>query len=308
MKVSLFLFFFLLTLFLYSCQKNPVDNVPPVVKTDGHITDSIKSTNDSIHLTGSATDADGQVIAYLWSLVSGPNLPVILSTGIAQTNLTGLVAGTYIFQLTATDNEGLTGVAFDTVTLTMEQPVMIALRNASNTNNEMIIAGNTTDDYSDGGGIELVAQNWTQYGLVDLTKGAFKFDLSAIPAATVIKSASLTLYSNPTPHNGNLTDANYGPHNAIFIERITTSWSNTTTTWQNQPATDETDHISIPQSNIAREDLVDVDVTSLVQKMISGTNYGFEIRMQSSDMYNCRIFCSSRYADSTKHPVLKVTY
>lgn len=314
MKRLLFPILLLFISFVYSCKKdNDQPKHPPVVTTEKSITDSIRSSEigngaDTIKLSGSATDKDGKVVAYLWSLISGPNTPQIATPGSQETFVTFLTPGTYVFQLMATDNDGFTGTATDTVRIILKQPTIVVLKNPSTTANEMLIAGNSTDNYSDGGSPEIDAYNWTQYGLIDLGKGAFKFDLSAIPTSVVIKSAKLTLYSNPTPQNGNHVDANYGPNNAMFIERITSPWNNLTTTWQTQPSTDTNDHISIPQSNQSREDLIDVDVTSLVQKMISGVNYGFEIRLQGTDMYNSRIFCGSRYSDATKHPLLTVTY
>lgn len=50
-----------------------------------------------------------------WVRTSGPNTPTIVSPTSISTNITGLIAGTYIFTMTATDTSGLTGSASDTV-------------------------------------------------------------------------------------------------------------------------------------------------------------------------------------------------
>jgi hypothetical protein len=63
-----------------------------------------------------ATDPDGTIASYSWTKVSGPSFS--WSGGISNTlhpTATGLSAGTYIFQMTATDNLGAT--ASDDVTL-----------------------------------------------------------------------------------------------------------------------------------------------------------------------------------------------
>lgn len=60
-------------------------------------------------LSGSATDSDGTVTSYSWTRISGPTTYTIGSPNAASTNLTDLVQGTYVFRLTVTDNNGLTG-------------------------------------------------------------------------------------------------------------------------------------------------------------------------------------------------------
>lgn len=67
-------------------------------------------------LSGSGTDTDGSVISYNWSQMSGPTATIGTATS-ASTATTFTSAGTYIFQLTVTDNLGAIGT--DTVTITI---------------------------------------------------------------------------------------------------------------------------------------------------------------------------------------------
>ncbi len=69
----------------------------------------------SVTLSGNASD-DGTISTYQWSKDSG-GAASITSPSAAATMITGLVEGTYVFRLTATDDEGATG--FDTVTVTV---------------------------------------------------------------------------------------------------------------------------------------------------------------------------------------------
>ncbi len=60
----------------------------------------------ALTLSGSGTDTDGTIAAYAWTRLSGPNTPTIVSASSATTTVTGLIPGTYNFQLTVTDNLG----------------------------------------------------------------------------------------------------------------------------------------------------------------------------------------------------------
>ncbi|TKK68923.1 DNRLRE domain-containing protein [Ilyomonas limi] len=302
-----FVFSFLMLLgilTLLSCQKYENNNVPIA---DAGTPVTIQLPEDSTILQGSGSDKDGSIVGYSWSELSGPNAALILTDGAATTTVKRLSTGTYVFQLMVVDNEGATGI--DTVSVNVLPPKIkiVTLLNSTKSGNEMYLSGNDFDNYSDPTSPELDAFAWTRNGLPDYGRSLFKFDLSQLPANATITAAKLTLYSNPAPLNGNLIDANSGSSNAMFIQRVVSNWS-TSTSWQTQPATDSNDEILIPQTNTSMLDLTDIDVTDMVQKMKTSGNYGFMIRLQNEIMYNSRIFCSSKYTDVSKHPKLEITY
>ena len=68
-------------------------------------------------LVGSGADTDGTIVSYSWAKLSGPAGVVISSPAASTTGLTGLVQGTYQFELTVTDNAG--AVARDQVNVTV---------------------------------------------------------------------------------------------------------------------------------------------------------------------------------------------
>ena len=70
--------------------------------------------------TGSTTSSTSTTIikSYQWSQVSGPNNATFANAKAAQTAVSGLIAGTYVFQLTVTDSQGQTGS--DQVTVTVK--------------------------------------------------------------------------------------------------------------------------------------------------------------------------------------------
>jgi endonuclease/exonuclease/phosphatase family metal-dependent hydrolase len=94
-------------------------NVVPVVNAGPD--QNLSSGNTSATLSATASDPDGGAVTVAWTRTSGPNTPTIVSPTSLSTNITGLIAGTYIFRCTATDNEGST--AFDEVQVSIASPV-----------------------------------------------------------------------------------------------------------------------------------------------------------------------------------------
>jgi peptidoglycan hydrolase-like protein with peptidoglycan-binding domain len=85
---------------------------------------TITLPTDSVTLDGSGSsnpDGIGTIASYVWSFVSGPS--TIDPADTVSPSVTGLVAGTYVFQLIVTDNEGAPSPA-DTVSIVVN-PVVI---------------------------------------------------------------------------------------------------------------------------------------------------------------------------------------
>jgi hypothetical protein len=93
----------------------PAPNIAPVVNAGNDTT--VLSPVNSIVLNGSANDIDGKIIGYLWTQLSGPSQSNILTNNTASTTVSNLIAGTYEFELKATDNDGAEGR--DTVKVTI---------------------------------------------------------------------------------------------------------------------------------------------------------------------------------------------
>lgn len=76
---------------------------------------------DSAQLNGStSSDADGSIVSYLWSKISGPVAYSISNASAISPILTGLAAGVYNVELRVTDNYGAIGR--DTVKVTVNTP------------------------------------------------------------------------------------------------------------------------------------------------------------------------------------------
>jgi predicted esterase len=154
-------------------------NPPPVVNAGADKT--ITLPTNSVTLAGSATDANGSVSSYAWTRISGPTQFTFSNAGTANTSVSNLVAGTYVFRLTATDNQSAS--AYDEVTVTVNAaantpPVANAGADKSITlpTNSLALTGSGTDA---NGSISTYA--WTK------TSGPaqFTFSNAAIASPTV---------------------------------------------------------------------------------------------------------------------------
>jgi hypothetical protein len=80
--------------------------------------DSSVSVGKTATVSGVGFDTDGQIVGYYWKKISGPRYGKISWSNRQTTTLTNLVAGTYTYRLTVTDNNG--GTNYDDVILTVK--------------------------------------------------------------------------------------------------------------------------------------------------------------------------------------------
>lgn len=101
-------------------------NVPPVAAAGNDVVLTPPANN--VTLDGSSSlDTDGSIAGYAWSKISGPAQGTVSQGNTARPAISGLVAGSYVFELKVTDNNGLTGT--DRVTVSVlsapnQQPVL----------------------------------------------------------------------------------------------------------------------------------------------------------------------------------------
>ena len=86
---------------------NAASNQPPVANAGSDRT--ITLPTNSLTIIGSGNDADGTVVGYQWTKISGPSSYNIVSPTSAITVFNGLVQGVYQFELRVTDNNGARG-------------------------------------------------------------------------------------------------------------------------------------------------------------------------------------------------------
>ncbi len=95
----------------------PASQQVPTVNAGAAQTITLPTSTVNLSATATAYNGDN-LVSGLWSMVSGPNTPVFSTpTNSYTTAVSGLVAGTYVFQLLAKDNNGLTGTGQVKVTV-----------------------------------------------------------------------------------------------------------------------------------------------------------------------------------------------
>lgn len=141
-------------------------NVAPVANAGTNQVITLPTNTTSLNGSGSR-DQDGSITTYNWSQVSGPASANLHTSNAANTNVSGMVAGTYSFRLTVTDNAGATNSANVSVTVNQatapsnQPPVAVAGSNQS-----LTLPTNTTMLYGSGsydpGGGSITNYVWTQ--------------------------------------------------------------------------------------------------------------------------------------------------
>ncbi len=94
---------------------NAAANLPPTANAGSD--KNITLPTNSIKLDGSGSDADGKIVAYQWTKISGPATFTIISANSASTDINNLVQGIYQFQLTVKDDKGDVGTSTVQVTV-----------------------------------------------------------------------------------------------------------------------------------------------------------------------------------------------
>jgi hypothetical protein len=135
-------------------------NTPPVAAQWG----PIGTSNNSVELyDNGSSDADGTIVAYAWTRISGPNTPTITNANTNHATLSGLINGTYSYRETVTDNGGLTAVHDNTITVSGLSGGSNTAPTANAGSNQTIgistatVSGSGTD--SDG---TIVAYSWSK--------------------------------------------------------------------------------------------------------------------------------------------------
>ncbi|HTB52256.1 MAG TPA: DNRLRE domain-containing protein [Ferruginibacter sp.] len=314
----------LLTTIFASCGKHC--DMPAPVKVDAGSDQTIILPVDSVTLTGTVISGSTPNTTYLWSVISGPSLPTFSSDISAVTYAKNLVEGTYVLQFQATNNAGTTG--FDTTTVTVEPHHTIILQPGAATGQDAEVA--YVPGYADGNGLYgtgsvLMITDWTYYanGAGEGWTNAFiKFTgLNNLPVGWVIKTAKLTLYGLDSATYANVgfpqgdsyySGSPYPLSNEMLLQRATADWDQTTITYNNAPAVTAVDEVVTPTSTSEfNSNITDLDVTQLVKDMVAtpGTNYGFNITMQTAGDYRSQSFYSSEGSpDSSKAPKLVITF
>lgn len=155
---------------------------------------------------------------------------------------------------------------------------------------------------------------WTHGSVPTVGRGLIQYpELAQLPSNAVISSATLYLFCDTTSttdmnaHNYNLAN-----DNSIYISRITSSWVDTVVTWSTRPSSVTTNRASVAATGYRATTNFSVNVTSLVQDMVTNSSYdGFELALQSesySNLYRNLTLASVNNPRADLRPKLVITY
>jgi ribosomal protein L14 len=192
-------------------------NQPPVVSAG--VDKSIQLPTNTVSLTGTATDPDGTIASYAWAKLSGPASGSITTPGSANTTMTGLVQGVYVYTFTVTDNQGAASIDYIQVTVnaaTANQPPVAKAGSDVNMTlptNTANLNGSASSD-ADGsitaflwtkisGPAQFTIGNTTAASTIvnNLTAGVYSFQLKVTDNAGAIALDTIKIIENAAPVN-----------------------------------------------------------------------------------------------------------
>jgi len=155
---------------------------------------------------------------------------------------------------------------------------------------------------------ELCANSWTINGSLYRSGFYIRFDsISLVPSGSHVVSAKLYLYGLP---NSLSTPQGDNGDNACYVDRVTSSWDQSTLTYLNRPKNSPDHSVTLAASTSQWNYNAVVDVTPYVSYFVSkpSENYGFYIHLITQDQYRSIVFGSSEQSDKSFRPKLVVTY
>jgi hypothetical protein len=142
-------------------RQNTTGNVPPTVSAGSN--QNLTATSGT--LTGTASAGSGTITSETWTQISGPNTAVITTPSSLTTTITGLITGTYVFQLSVTNSNSLTTTSRVTITVAIAPVAPTAVITPSQTSvqlplDSVSLNGAASHDNNTAGSIASYA--WTQ--------------------------------------------------------------------------------------------------------------------------------------------------
>lgn len=199
-------------------------------------------------LNGTAShDPDGVILYYKWRQVSGPSTGTVLDSTYAQCRIANLVAGTYVYSLTVTDNGWATNTANVTVTVTStgnvaptvtagsSQTITLPATSATLTgtatgNNGATIKGLSWKQTSGPASATIASATTISTAVSGLTvAGAYTFSLTATDNNNLTGTASVTVTVNPAATTAVAPTVSAGKGQAITLPTSSTTLTGTAT-------------------------------------------------------------------------------
>ena len=163
-------------------------NVAPVAQAGNDQNIVLPTSSTSLNGTASS-DADGSIVTYQWSQVSGPNTANIVSPGSATTTVSGLVEGSYQFQLQVRDDSSATDTDIMVVNVappSVTKLIKVNLYGGSNAYNQ--------DGWN----------NWNVTGSTNITSGTLNYENGTSSGVSAVLSYAQGVADNGSTYGGSM--------------------------------------------------------------------------------------------------------
>ncbi|MEP6675902.1 MAG: PKD domain-containing protein [Ferruginibacter sp.] len=183
-------------------------NNPPVAKAGNDTVITFPAS--TVILNGTASfDSDGSISNYLWTKISGPAAGNISNSSAAQTNVTALAKGIYLFELKVTDNKGAWST--DLMKVTVSGGLNIPPTANAGSDQFIILPSNSvslTGNGTDADGI-IVSYGWNKIAgpvnfsisspstasttVTGLTEGVYSFELTVTDDSNAVRKDTMNV-------------------------------------------------------------------------------------------------------------------
>jgi hypothetical protein len=147
-----------------------------------------------------------------------------------------------------------------------------------------------------------------------LNRSLIWFDLSQLPVSASIQKVILKLsYDLPIPWDSTViipgTPGDISSFVGGVLQQVIEPWEENKVTWNNQPASIESNQVFIPPFNI-NANSIEVDITKLIVPATANPlpNWGMKFKLLPEDKFPGFRFASSDYPVSSMRPMLMVYY
>jgi hypothetical protein len=209
---------------------------PSRPRIDAGSNQTIAYPASSVVLNGKDTAGSGPILSTYWRELSGPGVATIVTPDSLRTTVTGLVPGTYVFQLALLDSLGFADSASTQVTLLpATPPVVNAGKDRADTlpQNSLLLTGSVT-----AGSSPIVATVWAQLSgpnsagisapanvsttISNLVVGTYLLSLTATDSLGTTVADSVYVVVSPVPPPSLINVRIYGGDNPFK----NTAWNN----------------------------------------------------------------------------------
>lgn len=158
----------------------------------------------------------------------------------------------------------------------------------------------------------ICSANWKENGKQNECRSLLKFNYDNLPEfiindPSLIISAELILF----PLQMSLSESDLDKPAKVVVRRVAEDWVDTATSWLHQPIIDSTLQAKKLIKAKNRNDIVRVDVTKLVTKMLQKGNNGFLITQDDTEtgsIASGQFFASPKFGFEELRPLLVIDY